>query len=257
MDATIVFPQLQLIISTSDGAGELTFPQLQVTGSGKTGNVGSGAITFPQLQISGWGDTSASGAITFPQITLTAVGSTSGLGVGALTFPQLQVYGVGESAALETFEAWVVNLRTGGHWNYDNYPVTAVLQSGGEYYGVIDGDIYLLSGDTDAGEAIEASTLSGAIDFGESRLKTVDSLYLNVRKRTGDVSALATVDETLAREREISLVVSPEGMHRRRAKFGEGLYGSNWQFGVKNVLGSRVDVGEVEVEATVMSRRTR
>jgi hypothetical protein len=171
----------------------------------------------------------------------------------ALTLPALDTSAVWVLPIGANFDVWAVNTRTLGHSSYTNFPFTSFFRFAGKYYGCASDGVYLLEGDDDQGTDIAARTLHGISELGTEYLKRVDSAYLNVRT-DGALKVAFKVDET--EERIYSVADPGEGLHTVRCKFGRGLDGRNWQFGVRNAAGSRFTLSQMQVETVKLSRRT-
>ena len=89
---------------------------------------------------------------------------------------------------------WVFNARTGAVSRYLRYGFDSFAQIGGHYFGVAEDGVYLLEGNTDAGQRIEARAGTGLLDLGAKELKHVSAVYLDaasdgvlsVRVQAGD-----------------------------------------------------------------------
>ena len=74
---------------------------------------------------------------------------------------------------------WVFNARTGAVSRYLRYGFDSFAQIGGHYFGVAEDGVYLLEGNTDAGQRIEARAGTGLLDLGAKELKHVSAVYLD------------------------------------------------------------------------------
>jgi len=64
------------------------------------------------------------------------------------------------------------------HTQYKNFEFNSVAKIGGRYYGASPDGLFLLEGEDDADQPIEASFGLGQLDFGSPQLKTVAHCYL-------------------------------------------------------------------------------
>ena len=74
---------------------------------------------------------------------------------------------------------WVFNARTGAVSRYLRYGFDSFARIGGHYFGVAEDGVYLLEGNTDAGQRIEARAGTGLLDMGAKELKHVSAVYLD------------------------------------------------------------------------------
>jgi len=77
-------------------------------------------------------------------------------------------------------EVFVLNITgdPAGTTQYKNYAFNSAARIGDRYFGASAHGLFLLDGDDDAGQAIEASFGLGQLDFGSPQIKTVTYCYL-------------------------------------------------------------------------------
>jgi len=121
--------------------------------------------------------------------TLNASGTVSSLGEFLVSIDSSGVFqtsaiGIVNDRPSVDFEGrvWVVNMDTGASSQYDNYGYNSFFERDGQYYGVADDGIYLLDGDDDEGDDIDA-----LIEFGRSSLYDVDGNRINRKKKIVNV----------------------------------------------------------------------
>lgn len=78
----------------------------------------------------------------------------------------------------EVFVLAMTSEEPGGTTQYENYPFNSFARIGGRNYGANVDGLYLLEGDDDAGQPIDASFGFGQLDFGKANIKTVPHCYL-------------------------------------------------------------------------------
>lgn len=71
-----------------------------------------------------------------------------------------------------------MNLDSGGTSKYSGYSFDSTALIGSKYYGANDDGLFLLDGDDDAGEPIQAEFGYGKLDFGAANMKTIGYCYL-------------------------------------------------------------------------------
>jgi hypothetical protein len=146
----------------------------------------------------------------------------------------------------------VVNTDNGAHTRYTNYSFDAFFKRSTVQYGANSGGIYMLTGEDDDGTNIDAYFTTPNVDFGDCHLKTCPDAYLHVRS-VEDLALDLYVDEVEVAT-DIPVSVYGEGVKRARAKLPLGAQGTNWQFKVKNVNGSRFDALSLKVNPAVSKR---
>ena len=146
---------------------------------------------------------------------------------------------------------WVVNLDTNAASQYDGYAFNSFITRDGRQYGVADDGIYLLEGDDDAGDAIQAVAELGLSNLGDSRHKSVPSIYLGVAS-AGKMLVKVVADGA---EYVYEARSSSTDLKNHRIDTGRGLKGTNWTFTVLNKNGCDFDLAEVEFLPLVTKRR--
>lgn len=82
------------------------------------------------------------------------------------------------SSVTEVFCMVIPGGTPGGTTRYEKFPFNSVAKIGGRYYGASDEGLFLLEGDDDNGEPIEAVFGLGQLDFGNAQVKNVPYCYL-------------------------------------------------------------------------------
>lgn len=125
----------------------------------------------------------------YAEVTLNAVAMTLLVG-GSIdvqaeatlaTVPMTLLAGGNIGVLSELNEVFVMNItngKPGGTTQYKNYTFNSVSKIGGRYYGASSDGLFLLEGEDDAGQPIEAVFGLGQLDFGSPQLKTVAHCYL-------------------------------------------------------------------------------
>lgn len=155
--------------------------------------------------------------------------------------------------------AWVMNTETKALTRYTNYPFNSFMRVGGKVYGVTDGSLRRLGGDTDDGEPIRATIRRGLSDLGERVFKRTPSFILGYSS-SGDMRIKAViVGEDGQREAHVyRLTPQPSANPRNaRAKLGRGLRSVYWDFVLENVDGADFTADVFELESMLLARRLR
>lgn len=148
-------------------------------------------------------------------------------------------------------KVWVVNVDTAAAWRYEGYGFNSFFKRGEKYYGVAEDGIYLLEGADDAGVNIDARLDTGRSNFGESKTKTVPSVYLAVASE--DVMVLRV--EADGQEYFYEARSSSAELKNHRVDVGRGLEGAHWSFSVLNKDGADFDLASMEFAPILNKRR--
>lgn len=155
--------------------------------------------------------------------------------------------------ALDTLgKVWVVNMDTSAAWRYEGYGFSSFFKRGEAYYGVADDGIYLLEGANDAGSNINARIDIGSSNYGETRTKTVPSVYLAVVSEDVMVLRVEADGHEYFYEARSS---SAAELKNHRVDVGRGLSGAFWSFSVLNKNGADFDLAALEFVPIVKKRR--
>ena len=173
----------------------------------------------------------------------------------AFGFGTVTVSGSNPSIAVPppTIDAWAVNGASGGHAGFINYKFTSIFKLGDTYFGTNENGLYRLEGDLDNEEDIESYVATAITDFGEPKLKAIGDVFTHMRC-DGDAQIRVVTDEQRDRAGYAIRSDGREGIHRRRQKTHKGITGTNWQFEIKNIQSSRLEVAEIETRPVKLKR---
>ena len=134
--------------------------------------------------------------------------------------------------------AYVMNIETGAITRYLNYGFDNVVNFNSKYYGIKADGIYELTGNTDAGTAIDAAIEFSPNDFGNPHLKRCHYLYVD------------SSDTTLSSPKYDGISCGPytSNFMGRRTQVGKGGKGRYWGLVVQNQNGGGMDVNSIELE---------
>jgi len=148
-------------------------------------------------------------------------------------------------------DVWVTNMGSGGSTRYEGFSFNSFAKIGQDYYGCRDDGVYLLEGDTDAGEAIQAMVSFGKQDFGTSVRKRITNAYVGV---SGEgklfLKVLADGAEYVYAARNYD-----ERLQMQRIDTGKGLCMSWLEFELYNADGEDFELASVEFAVIPTSRR--
>lgn len=156
----------------------------------------------------------------------------------------------------EVFTCWVTNAANLASSEYRQFDFNSLCVVDGKYYASGNDGVYLLEGGTDAGEPIQASVLTGLMDFGSPALKHVPGGYIS-RSANGDMLA-TIVTATDGRKRVDSYIITntlSDTFRTTHFLFGKGLRAKYWQLELSNVDGADFEVDQVELSPAALLRR--
>lgn len=146
---------------------------------------------------------------------------------------------------------WVTNAESGANWTYDSWSFASLVEWNGKYFGAGPTGLYELSGDTDDGEPIEASILTGKSDLGTVQHKRMPYVYVGASSDNG----LQLLVHTDNGETNTYTVTAAELMGNSRTAIGKGLRSKYWQFEITNVDGGDFELESFEMRPDATIRR--
>lgn len=149
-------------------------------------------------------------------------------------------------------ETWVVGLDEKHPTSvFENFDFNSFGVIGGRTYGVKADGLYLLSGDTDAGEPIRASVSYGKQDFGTKTMKHMTRAYVGASS-TGKLYLKIVADgkEYLYAARSSSAEIA-----QQRFDVGRGLQANYFTFELFNKDGGDFEIDSVSFFAAEFKRR--
>lgn len=157
----------------------------------------------------------------------------------------------------ETIYGYVCNAETKAFTSYANYPFNSFAKIGHDYYGVADDGLYLLDGDDDGGEPIEASIRTALTTLGTSKMKRLPSVYLGMSADGRMVmKAITTSHDGSKREDWYALEERPAtAVRETRVKLGRGLKSVYWGFELVNVDGADFALDAMQLFPMILERR--
>ncbi len=156
----------------------------------------------------------------------------------------------------DVYTGWVFNTETMAPSEYRGYSFESMAGIGGRYYGVNSEGLYRLDGDDDAGSPIEASNLTGELDFGSAAIKRVEAAYIGYTADGDLVMKITTTHAGKRRENWYRAVNPVRGEPTEtRVKPGKGLVSRYFQFELVNVNGADFDIDRIDFRPVALSRR--
>lgn len=153
---------------------------------------------------------------------------------------------------------WVMNTEGAQPISeYDNYEFTSLTFYKDQLYGSTDAGLYVLTGDNDAGTAIEAQLNSLMLDFGTGRQKRIRSAYLGYTSTNELVLKVRAVSDGQLSEHwyKAQPVTTADAPREGYMHVGQGLKSRYWQFELTNVGGGDFEIDQLELHPIFLSRR--
>lgn len=147
---------------------------------------------------------------------------------------------------------WVMNTDTAATVQFDNYAFNSYFHHEGNYYGVADNGIYLLDGDDDSGDPIQADIQLGSTQFGAGEQKRLTAVYVNASS-DGKLIVKISVDGEDPWYYEARS--SSDKLSKHRVDPGRGLIGTNWTFTLLNQDGDDFELADLTFIPLTGSRR--
>lgn len=229
-----------------------------VLASGKTGSVISFGVTMPMPDASLSMTAQAFMAIeaVMPMLVAGPYGRITAM------MPMAQVDMRGHTVVAVTYEAYAVNLKPGEKMphqvtRYTDFPFNQIVRYQGRYIAVADDGLYELGGATDYDPVTPAgpawSWETGITDFRSSQIKQVREAIVGGRlgpSVTASVSVGEAADRTYA-----GTIVRGSSAQNYRVKYGRGLDGRYWSFGLADAAGGECDIDMLEFDVTEQGRK--
>ena len=145
---------------------------------------------------------------------------------------------------------WVFNARTGAVSRYLRYGFDSFAQIGGHYFGVAEDGVYLLEGNTDAGQRIEARAGTGLLDLGAKELKHVSAVYLDAASD----GALSVRVQAGQQQYTYQARRASQYNAQQRVDIGRGLRATHYSFELLN-SGADFELDAMDVNVAKSARR--
>lgn len=176
---------------------------------------------------------------------------------GEIPAPRLEM--VITAVVTITYEAYAVNLKPTNKarvhevTHYTAMPFSGMVHWQGNWYGWGPAGLYLIGGDTDAGEPIPWDWHTAVTNFGSRQQKAVRETFLHGRLGPNAVASVSigeAADVTYA-----AVIERGRNAQAHRIKYGKGLKAEYWSFGLSDVTGSAMEVDAMQHEPKPLSRK--
>jgi hypothetical protein len=165
---------------------------------------------------------------------------------------ELESYLVIEVGDSGTYKIVSVNLSNGAVTEYETYNFNSLVEWNGRYYGADATGIFLLEGDDDADDPIDAFFTTGITDHGTGEVKNVSDAYLSGAFAKAVFSLLMDDGAT-----EYAYDVTGGGFDSHKVQTGRGVKSRYFQYKVANKDGGELEVDEIDVITTALGRRNK
>lgn len=147
------------------------------------------------------------------------------------------------------------NAETFAATRYVGYNYVSFATFRGRHYGANVDGLFELTGDSDAGEDIDASIILGRLNFGSSHLKRMYNAYISGVSE-GSLSLRVFGDDDKIREYKTKVPLG-DIIRYRRVGIAKGLKMHYWQFEVRNEFGQTFDLHSMDLYPIVLQRRVK
>jgi hypothetical protein len=157
----------------------------------------------------------------------------------------------------DVFSGFVMNTENRAVSEYSNYPFNSFGEMGGSYYGASPEGIYILEGDDDDGDPIEARVRTAVINLLRGKMARVPSAYVGYTSDGTVVLKVVVTSEQGAKE-EYWYEMKPQNAdapREGRVKVGKGLKSVYWEFELVNKAGADFELENVQLYFVPLSRR--
>ena len=140
---------------------------------------------------------------------------------------------------------------------YRNYNFNSMAKVGDVYLGANENGIFILdSGDSDAGDEIEAFFELPTSDWGIINAKRIRRLYVSYESN-GDLLLSVKDDEDNLRYYLLEPVHLPNKQHTARVAIGRDGKGVHWMIRIENTSGSDFSVDRINIIPVVLGKKPR
>lgn len=156
----------------------------------------------------------------------------------------------------EVHTSWVVNLDGAMPISeYTNFGFNSYARVGSRHYAAKDTGLYVLEGDTDDGEPINASVRSMLVDFGLIEQKRVVSAYIGCTSTGRVILKIKSVDQGALVETWFEARQKSAAPANTYMPLGRGLRSRHWQVELVNVDGADFDIVSLDLHPLPLGRR--
>lgn len=241
---------IQSLLSSTAGLVSLASGQLGAVSSLSSDALNqittTGALSQDMVMLAVAGSISVAQATVSQFTTLMAAAQAAVDVEGALTTVPVVVPGV----------TYVINTETGAVTTWNSVSFTKMAQAYGVLYGLSNGTLYTVGGDTDPDDNLINSVVRFApSNFGTFFTKRLEALFFMSRETTG-IKVTPIYDEIEGRE-YYSIPVNMDGLRATRVPVGKGTKWNTLGFIIENISGGKLDIGGIDPVIYALNRRGR
>lgn len=251
-----------LALSISDSVASTVRVTTGIVGAKTVALVTSAAITDTYLPVAHISasktssvalDTDIAAAIKQRQAATSTIRATTGL-AAALNLAASVASTVNASTVLVVADGitLVLNVDSGAGWFFENYDFNSIASVNGAYLGANSTGLYLLSGNDDDGDDIDASIMTGLSDLGTPTLKRGSNLVIDYDQASDLELGVIAVDQVGVKKRHrYTVPASARGV----VKIGQGLVFRNRALEVRNKDGGDFTLYKIHEYVKPIDRR--
>lgn len=154
---------------------------------------------------------------------------------------------------------WACGLDGAGSTSYGNFGFNSYARIGGHCFGARADGLFMLEGDTDAGEAIPASIGLGQLELGSKSIKLLEAIYVGMSGSAPLVMSLGVPDDAGEQVSFFDYQTRGSGpsLVKRRVDAGRGLRANYFEVELFNVDGADFAIDALEFLVADTSRRIK
>lgn len=146
---------------------------------------------------------------------------------------------------------YCINLDTSATSEFSNYAFNSYCAAhDGHRYALTSAGLFLLEGDTDDGEEIEASIQTGKQDFKTQSEKRLNTVYVGA----SSPEKMALTINSMGVEHDYNTRSYSEELNQQRFDVGKGLRANWFDFTVRNTSGADFEVADFSVDGLQTNR---
>lgn len=207
-------------------------------------------IELPSLvsDIKGSSGNNVSVNLVLDELKLTGSLYSDSIATANLLLPVLELYSSLREDLVNVFSTYAINLDNYKVGEYTDFETLAMVKIDGEYIAITPDGVYLMGGETDNGNVIDARVRFGADDMGSDNLKRLQYAYVGARGYA-EMKMLVDGDKTTA---QYDVSHSGDGLRTTRIKMGKGTKSRYWQ---PEIQGNNFEIDSISLEAEILSRK--
>lgn len=152
-----------------------------------------------------------------------------------------------------TYDAFVMNTRSGAMTEYTNYEFNSFAKIGNSYYGAGPNGLFRLDGTTDNGENIDWVVETGMHDDKDTRLKRMPELVMALR---ANQAIRVRIHHDDLRYNDYVIPASKrDTIYQTRAVLGKGVRSRYFGVELQGLNNADLELDSMQMEMTTTTRR--